>query len=216
MTVEELKVIISAETKGFDKASKNTKKTVTKMDKTINSLHKKLQNAFNIRENNNNTLNKLSSQFERMQKTAQGVNGAVGAISGNLGNIDKTSISGVATDLDNAIKQAKQFEKEIKDIWSMDANNPEFDKKSQEFFAKYKGFFQEQIATINPLKGPQIDYEKLYKWVSDYTPEKDLEKSKRLVSEIQQKMKDLNAASLETAMSMVEGTARSMGVVVAK
>ena len=31
-----------------------------------------------------------------------------------------------------------------------------------------------------------------------------------------QKMEDLNAASLETAMSMVEGTARSMGVVVAK
>jgi len=27
-------------------------------------------------------------------------------------------------------------------------------------------------------------------------------------------MPDLNAASLETAMSMVEGTARSMGVVV--
>ena len=30
------------------------------------------------------------------------------------------------------------------------------------------------------------------------------------------KMPDLNAASLETAMSMVEGTARSMGVVVKK
>ena len=191
MTVEELKVIISAETNGFDKASKNTKKTVTKIDKTINSLHKKLQNAFNIRENNNRAIDKLSSQFERMQKTAQGVNGAVGAISGNLGNIGKTSISGVATDLVNARKQAKEFEKEIKDIWSMDANNPEFDKKSHEFFAKYKGFFQEQIATINHLKGPQIDYEKLYKWVADYTPEKDLEKSKRLVSDVQQEMKKI-------------------------
>ena len=30
----------------------------------------------------------------------------------------------------------------------------------------------------------------------------------------EQKMPDLNAATLETAMSMVEGTARSMGVVV--
>ena len=29
-------------------------------------------------------------------------------------------------------------------------------------------------------------------------------------------MEDLNAASLETAMSMVAGTARSMGVVVAE
>ncbi|HQG46252.1 MAG TPA: 50S ribosomal protein L11, partial [bacterium] len=28
------------------------------------------------------------------------------------------------------------------------------------------------------------------------------------------KMQDLNAASLETAMSMVEGTARSMGITV--
>ena len=32
----------------------------------------------------------------------------------------------------------------------------------------------------------------------------------------EQKMEDLNAASLEAAMSMVAGTARSMGVVVAK
>ncbi|MDO5556603.1 MAG: 50S ribosomal protein L11 [Clostridia bacterium] len=41
--------------------------------------------------------------------------------------------------------------------------------------------------------------------------------TKAQIEEIaKQKMEDLNAASLETAMSMVEGTARSMGVVVAK
>lgn len=191
MTVEELKVIISAETNGFDKASKNTKKTVTKMDKTISGLHKKLQNAFNMRENNNGAIDKLSSQFKGIQNAAQGVNGVVGAISGNLSKVGKTSISGVATDLVNARKQAKEFKEEIKNIWSMDANNPEFDKKAYEFFAKYKGFFQEQIATFDLLKGPQIDYKKLYKWVADYTPEKDLEKSKRLVSDVQQEMKKI-------------------------
>lgn len=41
--------------------------------------------------------------------------------------------------------------------------------------------------------------------------------TKAQVEEIaKQKMEDLNAASLETAMSMVEGTARSMGVVVSE
>lgn len=41
--------------------------------------------------------------------------------------------------------------------------------------------------------------------------------TKAQVEEIaKQKMEDLNAASLETAMSMVAGTARSMGVVVAE
>ena len=41
--------------------------------------------------------------------------------------------------------------------------------------------------------------------------------TKAQVKEIaEQKMPDLNAASLETAMSMVEGTARSMGVIVKK
>ena len=41
--------------------------------------------------------------------------------------------------------------------------------------------------------------------------------TKALVEEIAKtKMEDLNAASLETAMSMVMGTARSMGVVVAE
>ena len=179
MTVEELKVIISAETNGFDKASKNTKKTVTKMEKTINSLHKKLQNAFNIRENNNNTLNKLSSQFERMQKTAQGVNGAVGAISGNLGNIGNTSVSGVATDLADAIKQAKEFEKEFEKILKMDVDTPDskLSKALDNFHSKYNGFFKEGIADPDVIP-PQINYEKLYKWVADYTPEKDLEKSK--------------------------------------
>ena len=40
--------------------------------------------------------------------------------------------------------------------------------------------------------------------------------SKKQVEEIaKQKMPDLNAASLEAAMSMVKGTARSMGVNVA-
>ena len=41
--------------------------------------------------------------------------------------------------------------------------------------------------------------------------------TKAQVEEIaKQKMPDLNAATLETAMSMVEGTARSMGVIVAE
>ena len=41
--------------------------------------------------------------------------------------------------------------------------------------------------------------------------------TKAQVEEIaKQKMPDLNAASLEAAMSMVEGTARSMGVLIAK
>lgn len=41
--------------------------------------------------------------------------------------------------------------------------------------------------------------------------------TKDMVKEIaEQKMPDLNAASLEAAMSMVKGTARSMGVVVAE
>ena len=191
MTVEELKVIISAETKGFDKASKSTNKTVTKMNKTINSLHKKLQNAFNIRENNNRAIDKLSSQFERMQKTAQGFNGAVGAISGNLGNIGKTSISGVATDLVNARKQAEEFKKEVAEINNTTFKTPEeFTKRYFQFVDKYKGFYEERIARPRE-NGPSIDYKKLDKWVADYTPEKDLEKSAQKVQNLQKLMKGI-------------------------
>ena len=191
MTVEELKVIISAETKGFDKASKSTNKTVTKMNKTINSLHKKLQNAFNIRENNNRAIDKLSSQFERMQKTAQGFNGAVGAISGNLGNIGKTSISGVATDLVHARKQAEEFKKEVAEINNTTFKTPEeFTKRYFQFVDKYKGFYEERIARPRE-NGPSIDYKKLDKWVADYTPEKDLEKSAQKVQNLQKLMKGI-------------------------
>lgn len=191
MTVEELKVIISAETNGFDKASKNTKKTVTKIDKTINSLHKKLQSAFNIRENNNRAIDKLSSQFERMQKTAQGVNGAVGAISGNLSKVGKTSISGVATDLANARKQAEEFKKEVAEINNTTFKTPEdFMKRYFQFVDKYKGFYEERIA-LPRENGPSIDYKKLDKWVADYTPEKDLEKSAQKVQNLQKLMKGI-------------------------
>ena len=41
-----------------------------------------------------------------------------------------------------------------------------------------------------------------------------MSKSKKVRAIAEQKMEDLNAASVEAAMSMVAGTARSMGVVV--
>lgn len=194
MTVEELKVIISAETRGFDKASKNTKKTITKMDKTVNSLHKKLQNAFNIRENSTRGLDKTSSSLEGLQKTANSVGGAVGAVGDSLGKVGKTSISGVATDLVNARKQAKEFVKDFNKIMSMDDSTPEFDKAAHDWIQKYQGFFKEGIASLKPsLKRiePNVDYKKLFNWVKDYTPEKDLEKSKQYISDIQQEMKNI-------------------------
>mgnify|MGYP004618768923 CR=1 FL=1 len=194
MTVEELKVIISAETKGFDKASKNTKKTITRMDKTINALHKKLQNAFNIRENNNRGIEKINATMEGLKKTANSVSGAVGAVGDSLSKAGKTSVSGISTDLVNAKKQAAAFVKDFNKIMKMDDKSPEFNKAAHDWIQKYQGFFKEGIVSLQPSLEqvkPSIDYEKLYKYVSEYTPEKDLKKSKQYVSDIQQQMKNI-------------------------
>ena len=65
------------------------------------------------------------------------------------------------------------------------------------------------------LKDPSKFLATIQKGSGKPNMEKVAKITKAQVKEIaEQKMPDLNAASIETAMSMVEGTARSMGVVV--
>ena len=59
---------------------------------------------------------------------------------------------------------------------------------------------------------PNNDGEVIRLNVPALTEERRIELTKQVKAIAEQKMEDLNAASLETAMSMVEGTARSMGV----
>ena len=61
------------------------------------------------------------------------------------------------------------------------------------------------------------NFDRILKWVETAKPNKDkvAKISKAKIQEIAElKMPDLNAASLEAAMSMIAGTARSMGITV--
>ena len=68
-------------------------------------------------------------------------------------------------------------------------------------------------ATPAPPVGPALGSSgvNIMQFVKEFNDRTTKEQVKAIA---EQKMPDLNAASLETAMSMVEGTARSMGVVV--
>lgn len=225
MTVEELKVIISAETRGFNKTSKNIKKTLTSMNKTINGLQKKLQNAFNIRENNNRGLDKISSSLEGLQKAANGVSGAVGAIGENIGK--RTSIRRLATDFGSLKEQIKDLIPDIYDIINeisiltkkkVDGKitTSEYDKSINDLQKKYKEAFRLMNAlgdkgvldfkNTNTGTTPVINQDAMKKYIENYTPQKDLsdsnsylEKQKNTLSTLKEQLESFKSAQKQIA-----------------
>ena len=106
----------------------------------------------------------------------------------------------------------------------------DFVKQFNDRTAKQAGFIIPVVITVNPkdksftfvTKVPPVAVlikkaAKIEKASGKPNMDKVATITKAQVKEIaEQKMPDLNAASLEAAMSMVAGTARSMGVVVAE
>lgn len=81
----------------------------------------------------------------------------------------------------------------------------------------YKDKSFEFITKVSPVAGLIKKAAKIQKGSGKPNREKVATITMAQVKEIaEQKMPDLNAASIEAAMSMVKGTARSMGVVVAE
>jgi len=79
----------------------------------------------------------------------------------------------------------------------------------------YKDKTYEFITKVSPVSGLIKKSAKIQKGSGKPNREKVATITMAQVKEIaEQKMSDLNAASIEAAMSMVKGTARSMGVVV--
>ena len=73
------------------------------------------------------------------------------------------------------------------------------------------------VTKVPPVADLLLKAAKIEKGSSKPNRDKVATITKATVEEIaKQKMQDLNAASLEAAMSMVKGTARSMGIVVAE
>ena len=73
------------------------------------------------------------------------------------------------------------------------------------------------ITKVPPVADLLLKAAKIEKGSAKPNKDKVATVSKATVEEIaKQKMQDLNAASLEAAMSMVKGTARSMGIVVSE
>ncbi|MDO5557286.1 MAG: 50S ribosomal protein L11 [Clostridia bacterium] len=81
----------------------------------------------------------------------------------------------------------------------------------------YKDKSFEFVTKVPPVAGLIKKSAKIQKGSGKPNRDKVATITKAQVKEIaEQKMPDLNAASIESAMSMVEGTARSMGVVIAE
>ena len=98
MTVEELRVVISAEFEGLKNTVKKSKKSLTSLEKVAKTVQAKLQNAFNINtskmERSFSTINKGTSNLEDSMAGVQGALAQTQAQIAGLGN--GFSISGVS------------------------------------------------------------------------------------------------------------------------
>ena len=101
-------------------------------------------------------------------------------------------------------------------LGSSGVNIMQFVKEFNDRTANQPGMIIPVVITVYPPVAVLIKKAiKIQKGSGKPNMEKVAKITKAQVKEIaEQKMPDLNAASIETAMSMVEGTARSMGVVV--
>ena len=107
MTVEELRVVISAEFEGLKNTVKKSKKSLTSLEKVAKTVQAKLQNAFNINtskmDKSFSAINKGTSNLEDSMAGVQGALAQTQAQIAGLGN--GFSISGVSLSMDGIKKQ---------------------------------------------------------------------------------------------------------------
>ena len=101
MTVEELKVIITAELSGLKNTVNQSKKSLKSINKVADSVQKKLQSAFNINATKaDNSINKLNKSISGMEEGFNAISGTMAGIQGQLSSFGKGfSIGGIATSL---------------------------------------------------------------------------------------------------------------------
>ena len=101
MTVEELKVIITAELSGLKNTVNQSKKSLKSINKVADSVQKKLQSVFNINATKaDNSINKLNKSISGMEEGFNAISGTMAGVQGQLSSFGKGfSIGGIATSL---------------------------------------------------------------------------------------------------------------------
>lgn len=120
MTVEELKVIITAELSGLKNTVNQSKKSLKSINKVADSVQKKLQGAFNINTTKtDNSINKLNKSISGMEEGFNAISGTMAGVQGQLSSFGKGfSIGGIATSLAGINNQFNESKLKIIEVLS--------------------------------------------------------------------------------------------------
>lgn len=208
MTVEELRVVISAEFAGLKASIKNSKKSLKSVEKAAESVQEKLQNAFNIHTNTiEKSFDNISKQTAEFKKSFGEITGVVAATQAQLSSFNKdftfTGLSRDVNGLESQFNQIKEFVNEYSRLSFAKSDgkitSEEYARSLDELKEKYrsilelvnelhkKGMLDLELGVDSkdkdPILTPKFDEEK----IKDYLKNYDLE---TYVKEAETKVKD--------------------------
>lgn len=217
MTVEELKVIITAELSGLKNTVNQSKKSLKSINKVADSVQKKLQSAFNINATKaDNSINKLNKSISGMEEGFNAISGTMAGVQGQLSSFGTGfSIGGIATSLSGISNQFDELKPKLIEYlneWSEIENQKLSGTITEESYLssleqlkkKYKdvlnlvGELQKngmihtnfRINRMKPEFNPTLDEQKARDYVNNYSPQGDVNQATSRMAQYKQELQE--------------------------
>ena len=218
MTVEELKVIITAELSGLKNTVNQSKKSLKSINKVADSVQKKLQSAFNINATKaDNSINKLNKSISGMEEGFNAISGTMAGVQGQLLSFGKGfSIGGIATSLSGINNQFDELKPKLIEYlneWSKIENQKLDGTITEESYLssleqlkkKYKDILNltaelqknGMIDThfrinrmMKPEFNPTLDEQKARDYVNNYSPQGDINQATSRMTQYKQELQE--------------------------
>lgn len=217
MTVEELKVIITAELSGLKNTVNQSKKSLKSINKVADSVQKKLQGAFNINtKKTDNSINKLNKSISGMEEGFNAISGTMAGVQGQLSSFGNgfsiggiaTSLSGINSQFDELKPKLDEYLRELEKITNQRISGAiteesylssleQLKKKYKDVLSLVKEFQKNGIITTHPIidKGkvkvdPIIDVQKARDYVNNYSPQDDIGQATGRMTQYKQELQE--------------------------
>ena len=217
MTVEELKVIITAELSGLKNTVNQSKKSLKSINKVADSVQKKLQGAFNINTTKtDNSINKLNKSISGMEEGFNAISGTMAGVQGQLSSFGKgfsiggiaTSLSGINNQFDELKPKLIEFLSELEKIENQKLSGAiteeGYQSSLEQLREKYKDILSltkelrkngiiSTFATLDKGKlkiDPLFDEQKARDYVNNYSPQGDISQATGRMTQYKQELQE--------------------------
>ena len=217
MTVEELKVIITAELSGLKNTVNQSKKSLKSINKVADSVQKKLQSVFNINATKaDNSINKLNKSISGMEEGFNAISGTMAGVQGQLSSFGNgfsiggiaTSLSGINNQFDELKPKLIEFLSELEKIENQKLSGAiteeSYQSSLEQLREKYKDILSltkelrkngiiSTFATLDKGKlkiDPLFDAQKARDYVNNYSPQDDIGQATGRMTQYKQELQE--------------------------